>query len=116
MFRDQSCGSAQFGTFQAQILKTEQASGAIRKSGADGTRFAAGQVMHILLRHALTGQYYRSLGKWTTHPEEAHDFRFVDRAVRFVRNFRSPNMEVDVSFDSPEQAASFCFKKLFARN
>ncbi len=72
--------------------------------------------MRTLLRHALTGQYYRSLGKWTTDPDQAHDFRFVGRAVSFLRHTHSPNMEVDLSFEDPHEAASFRLSKLFGNS
>ncbi len=70
--------------------------------------------MRTLLRHALTGQYYQSLGKWTTRPEHAHDFGFIDEAISFVRTSNSPNMEVDLAFDDPKEAASFRLTELFA--
>ena len=68
--------------------------------------------MRTLLRHALTGQYYRSLGKWTSHPEEAYDFRVIARAMSVARKTHSPNLEVDLSFDNAQQAASFRLKEL----
>jgi hypothetical protein len=68
--------------------------------------------MRTLLRHALTGQYYQSSGKWTTNPERAYDFRVLPRAIRFARQTNSPNMEVDLSFDTPQQAACFRFREL----
>lgn len=68
--------------------------------------------MRTLLRHALTGQYYQSSGKWTTKPEQAYDFLFVTRALNFVRKTKSPNMEVGLFFDDPQQAASFRLREL----
>ncbi len=68
--------------------------------------------MRTLLRHTLTGQYYQSLGKWTSRPDRAHDFRFVGRAVRFVRKIKSPNMEINFTFDDPQQATSLTLKEL----
>ena len=66
--------------------------------------------MRTLLRHALTGQYYQSSGKWTTKPDQAHDFRYVDQAVQFARKTKCPNMEVNLSFDPGNEAAPLCFK------
>lgn len=70
--------------------------------------------MHILLRHALTGQYYRSAGKWTTNPAQAHDFKLIDRALRSVRKMKSPNMEVSLAFESQRDATSFRLQELLA--
>jgi hypothetical protein len=67
--------------------------------------------MKTLLRHATTGQYYQSSGKWTRNPERAYDFGLISQAVKFVRNTRCRNMELNLSFDNPQQAAAFSFKE-----
>ncbi len=69
--------------------------------------------MRTLLRHALTGQYYQSSGKWTTKRDQAYDFRYIDQAVRFARQTKCPNMEVDLSFDPDNEAPGLCFKDFF---
>jgi hypothetical protein len=69
--------------------------------------------MRTLLRHALTGQYYQALGKWTTNPERAYDFGAVARALRLARQTHSPNLEVDLTFNNAKEAASFRLKELF---
>ena len=68
--------------------------------------------MRTLLRHTSTGRYYQSLGKWTLDPEHAHDFGTIARAVKLVHKMGLSDMEVDLSFDSPEQASTVCFKEL----
>ncbi len=68
--------------------------------------------MRTLLRHALTGQYYQSSGQWTTNPERAHDFIFIDRAISFARKTSSPNMEIGLYFNNARRASSFRFKEL----
>jgi len=70
--------------------------------------------MRTLLRHALTGQYYQSLGKWTADPEKAHDFKFVAKAMNYARKTKCPNMEINLSFDTPQQAASVRLEELLA--
>jgi len=69
--------------------------------------------MRTLLRHALTGQYYKSSGKWTSDPTQAHDFKFIAHAVSCARKTNCPNMELDLSFDDPVRAASFRLQELF---
>jgi len=54
------------------------------------------------------------MGKWTTDPGQAHDFKFIARAVNFVRKTKSANFEVDLRFDSRLHAACFRFEELFA--
>jgi hypothetical protein len=53
--------------------------------------------MRTLLRHTPTGQYFQSLDKWTKSPHRAHDFKFIDRAQRFVEKAGFPDMELIVS-------------------
>ncbi len=68
--------------------------------------------MRTLLRQTSSGRYYQSLGKWTLDPEAAHDFGSIARAVSFVRKADLADMEVNLSFDNPEQAGSICFREL----
>lgn len=70
--------------------------------------------MRTLLRHAPTGQYYQSLGKWTTDPRKAHDFKLIARAVSLVRKKNCANFEVDLRFDSHLGIASFRLQELLA--
>ncbi len=72
--------------------------------------------MRALLRHTLTGQYYRSLGKWTSNPELACDFGAVALAMGVARQTNSPNLELSLSFDNPREAASFSLNDLFRRH
>lgn len=67
--------------------------------------------MRTLLRHALTGQYYQATGKWTSHPERAHDFRIIARAMNVARKSNCRNLEVDLTFDSAQEAAVFRLKE-----
>src|SRR5438105_34349 len=57
--------------------------------------------MRTLLRHAPTGQYFQSLGNWTTTPQNAHDFRFIARALRFVSKTGFADMELILSLEQP---------------
>ncbi len=68
--------------------------------------------MRTLLRHTSTGRYYQSAGAWTLDPENAHDFGSIARAVSVVQTRGLSDMEVDLTFDNPEQVTSVCFKEL----
>jgi len=70
--------------------------------------------MRTLLRHALTGLYYKAQGKWTSNPDEAHHFEVVEGAMSFARKTKCPNLELDIRFDNPMRAASFRLQELFA--
>jgi hypothetical protein len=72
--------------------------------------------IRTLLRHSLTGQFYQSTGKWTANPNKARNFRAIDRALNIVHKTHCPNLEIQLSFDNPQQAASFRLEQLFAGN
>jgi hypothetical protein len=52
------------------------------------------KIMRTLLRHIPTGRYFQSLEKWTVKPQKAHDFRFAERALRFVAATGFRDMEL----------------------
>ncbi len=68
--------------------------------------------MTTLLRQIATGRYYECSGKWTFDPDRAHDFGSVTRALNFVRKAGLSDIELDLSFDRPEEAAGIRFRDL----
>jgi hypothetical protein len=58
--------------------------------------------MRTLLRHTITGLYLQGPDKWTDNPERAYDFRFIDRAVRFVVTWDLKGVELAFAFDDPQ--------------
>lgn len=58
--------------------------------------------MKILLQHARTQLYLRSLGNWTADPIEAYDFRHSRRAIDFAREHSIGGVQVAIKFLSPE--------------
>ena len=67
---------------------------------------SGGKNMRTLLKHAPTGQYFQSLEKWTKNRKKAHDFRFIERAMRFVSKTGFPDMELILSFENPKARQS----------
>jgi hypothetical protein len=58
--------------------------------------------MRILMKHARTQLYLRSLGNWTMNPYEAHDFLHSQRAADFARDNGLSGVQIAVKFiDSP---------------
>ena len=55
--------------------------------------------MRTLLRHVPTGLYVQSAEQWTGNPEEAHDFKTMSEAIRFVEQVGLRRMEL--AFVSP---------------
>jgi len=70
--------------------------------------------MRTLLRHALTGQFYQSAGKWTANPAKAHNFKAIEAALNIAHGTTCPNLEVQLSFQTPHEQGSFKLAKLFA--
>ena len=69
--------------------------------------------VRILLQHARTQLYLRSLGNWTVNPVEAFDFQRSERAIDFARNnnvsgvqivVKSSNSQLDEAFPLPPVA------------
>jgi len=58
--------------------------------------------MKILLQHARTQLYLRSLGNWTADPSRAYDFQHSQRAIDFARTHTLTGVEVVVQFDGAD--------------
>jgi hypothetical protein len=62
--------------------------------------------MRTLLRHQPTGKYFQALDQWTKSPQKAHDFRFIERALRFVTKAGFSDMELILSFEQGETVSN----------
>ncbi len=58
--------------------------------------------MKILLQHARTQLYLRSLGNWTADPMRAYDFRHTRRAIDFAREHSIHGAQVAIKFTGRE--------------
>ena len=58
--------------------------------------------MKILLQHARTQLYVRSLGNWTTSTNEAFDFQHSQRAIDFARQHGLTAVQIAVKFVDSE--------------
>lgn len=63
--------------------------------------------MKILLQHARTQLYLRSLGNWTADPREAYDFKHSQRAIDFAREHSITGVEIAVKFVDSEFEETF---------
>jgi hypothetical protein len=59
-------------------------------------------------------QFYQSAGKWTANPAKAHNFKAIEAALNIAHGTTCPNLEVQLSFQSPHEQGSFKLAKLFA--
>ena len=67
--------------------------------------------MRTLLRHTATGLFFQGPDQWTTDPERAYDFRFIDRAVSFAETWGLKQVELAFSFDNPEWVTTVAIEK-----
>jgi len=54
--------------------------------------------MKTLLRKVKTGLYFQGPDRWTSNPAEAHNFKMIDRALRFVEQWHLQDVEVAFAF------------------
>ena len=57
--------------------------------------------MKTLLRNIQNGTYFQGLAEWTADPSAAFDFKFPERALRFVRDAHLEKMELVFAFEDP---------------
>jgi hypothetical protein len=58
--------------------------------------------MKILLQHARTQLYLRSLGNWTANPWQAYDFQHSQRAIDFAREHGITGTQIAMNLTSDE--------------
>jgi hypothetical protein len=54
--------------------------------------------MKTLLRHTRTGLYFQGPDKWTNDPDDAVNFRFIDRALAFIQTWQLEEVELAFAF------------------
>lgn len=54
--------------------------------------------MKTLLMKPDTGLYLQGIDKWTSDPEQAFDFKLIDRALKFVEIWRLKDVELAFAF------------------
>ncbi len=59
--------------------------------------------MRTLLRHTTTQLYLQAPDRWTPNPDGAVDFRFIDRAIEFVKTWQLAGVELAFVLESPRQ-------------
>jgi hypothetical protein len=67
--------------------------------------------MRTLLRHIKTGKYFAGPDTWTDSPARAYDFRFVDRALKYVETWKLENVELAFAFDDYENVTGVSLEK-----
>jgi len=54
--------------------------------------------MRTLLRKSSTGAYFGGADRWTANPEDAVDFKMIDRALDFIDKWQLRDVEVAFAF------------------
>ena len=58
-----------------------------------------------------TRQYFQSPQKWTPDRDDAYDFGVVSRAVKIAHKLHIRSLELVLSLDDPQEAASTPFAR-----
>lgn len=68
--------------------------------------------MRTLLRHTETGLFFQGPEKWTSNPDIAYDFRFIERARQFVRVWELESVEVAFAFEDSQNISTLPLRAL----
>ena len=55
--------------------------------------------MKTLLRKSSNGLFFEGPDKWTSDPAQALNFKMIDRALEFVRQWNLQDVELAFAFD-----------------
>lgn len=71
--------------------------------------------MRTLLRQASTGLYFQGPDQWTGNRENAHNFKMIDRALAFVRQWNLRDLELVFAFNDGEEVTRVPIDKMELR-
>jgi len=67
--------------------------------------------MRTLLRRVSSGLYFQAADQWTADPDQAHDFRSIDRALDFVRTWKLRGVELAFAFQDSDTITTASVEK-----
>jgi len=68
--------------------------------------------MKTILKDISTGLFFKGPGQWTVDPTEARDFKLIDRALEFIRQYRLNRVQVVFAFANRQEVVSVPREKL----
>ncbi len=71
--------------------------------------------MKTLLRRVSSGLYYQGPDQWTSNPARAHNFRMIDRALDFVKQWHLNDIELAFAFDNHKEVTRVPLEKMELR-
>ena len=71
--------------------------------------------MRTLLRKVSTGVYFQGPDQWTRNPAQAHNFKLIDHALDFVKQWRLMDVELAFAFDEDEDVTRVPLDKMELR-
>ena len=71
--------------------------------------------MRTLLRKVSTGLYFQGPDQWTHSPAQAHNFKMIDHALRFVDKWGLQDIELAFAFDDLEEVTRVPIDKMELR-
>ena len=71
--------------------------------------------MRTLLRKVSTGVYFQGPDQWTCNPAQAHNFKLIDHALDFVKQWGLMDVELAFAFDEDEDVTRVPLDKMELR-
>ena len=71
--------------------------------------------MRTLLRKFSTGVYFQGPDQWTHNPAQAHNFKLIDHALDFVKQWRLLDVELAFAFDEDDDVTRVPLDKMELR-
>jgi hypothetical protein len=64
-----------------------------------------------LLRKVSTGRYFQGPGQWTPDPQEAKNFKSIDRALDFIADWKLKDVELAFAFGNSVDVTGVAVEK-----
>ena len=71
--------------------------------------------MKTLLRNVSNGLFFRGPDRWTDNAAEGLNFKSIDRALDFIKNYHLQDVELAFAFDDSETITRAPVEKLEVR-
>jgi hypothetical protein len=67
--------------------------------------------MRTLLRRISSGLYFQGADHWTPDPDQAHNFKSIDRALEFIRTWKIRGVELAFAFPDSNAVTTASLEK-----
>jgi hypothetical protein len=71
--------------------------------------------MRTLLRKISTGLFFQGPDRWTSNPEEAMNFKSIDRALQFVETWDLKEVDLAFAFNDAAEVTVVALERMATR-